>query len=378
MIKVGIIGCGKIADQHVVQIKKISHANLVAVCDNEPLMAEQLAERFTIEKWYTSPQQMLEENNLDVVHITTPPQSHFELGKLCLESGVNVYMEKPFTLNTSEAQELIETAKQAGLKITAGHNAQFTPVMIRMRNLVSQGYLGGKPVHMESHYCYDFRDPVFAKALLGDRNHWVRKLPGSLLHNIISHGISKIAEVLSGDNPTVIAHCCTSSLLKNIGEENIVDEVRVIICDENNTTAYFTFSSQIGSAPREFRLYGPRNSLIVDENNQTLILVKDNEYKSYLKYFIPPIQYAKQYFRNFGKNFKGFLNREFHMPNDSGLKTLIETFYHSITKNGPLPISYREILLTTKIMDAIFADMAKQVEPCLRKAIMSKVQYHKR
>ena len=363
MIKVGIIGCGKMADQHGFQIQRIPGAEITGVCDSEPLMARQMAERFNIGKHFTNVQEMLDAVKLDVIHITTPPASHYQLGKRCLEGGCNVYIEKPFTLNTSEAEDLIGLANQKGLKVTAGHNAQFTHVMVQMRELVKTGYLGGKPVHMESHYCYDFGDESYAKALLGDSDHWVRKLPGSLLQNIISHGISKIAEFFSSDNPVVITQGFTSQFLKNIGENDIVDEVRVIIRDEDSTTAYFTFSSQIKPAPHQFRLYGPKNSLIVDDDHQILIKIANKEYKSYLGYFIPPFEYAKQYVENFGRNFKKFLMRDFHLPNDAALKTLIESFYRSIVDNTPLPLSYKEILLTSRIMDDIFAQIKNQQVP---------------
>jgi predicted dehydrogenase len=226
-----------------------------------------------------------------------------------------------------------------------------------MRALVKNGYLGGKPVHMESHYCYDFGDASYARALLSDGNHWVRKLPGSLLQNIISHGISKIAEYLSGVSPTVIAQGFTSPFLKKIGENDIVDEVRVIIRDEDFTTAYFTFSSQIRPVPHQFRLYGPKNSLIVDDDHQILLKVENKEYKSYLRYFFPPLEYSKQYVGNFGRNLRKFMKKDFHLPNDAALKTLIESFYKSIANNAPLPLSYREILLTSRIMDDIFAQI---------------------
>jgi predicted dehydrogenase len=354
MIKVGIIGCGKIADNHAAQINRIHNSEILAVCDSEPLMAGQLSERFNIKKHYSNVEEMLDAVKFDVIHITTPPASHYTLAKVCLNAGCNVYVEKPFTLNTSEAEDLIGLADRKALKITAGHNAQFTHAMIRMRELVKSGYLGGKPVHMESHYCYSFGDESYAKALLGDSEHWVRKLPGSLLQNIISHGISKIAEFLSGDNPEVIAHSFTSQFLKNIGENDIVDEVRVIIRDEDSATAYFTFSSQISPAPHQFRLYGIRNSLIVDDDHQILIKINNKDYKSYMRYFIPPFEYAKQYVGNFSINFYKFLKKDFHLPNDAALKTLIESFYRSVDKSAPLPISYREIILTSKIMDSIF------------------------
>lgn len=357
MIKVGIIGCGKMADQHKIQIERISGAKIVGVCDSEILMARQMAERCYIDKYFTNVNEMLDAVEPDVINITTPPASHYSLAKMCLEAGCNVYVEKPFTLNTTEAEDLINTAKNNGLKVTAGHNAQFTHVMIRMRELVKKGYLGGKPVHIESHYCYRFGDETYAKALLGDSKHWVRKLPGSLLQNIISHGISKIAEFFVNENPHVIADGFTSQFLKNIGENEIIDEVRVIIRDEDNMTAYFTFSSQINPAPHQLRLYGSRNSLIVDDDHQMLIKIDSQEYKSFLRYFIPPFVYAKQNIENCGINIKKFIKKDFHLPNDGALKTLMESFYHSIVKNTPLPITYKEILCTSRIMDSIFTQL---------------------
>ena len=65
-------------------------------------------------------------------------------------------------------------------------------------------------------------------------------LPGKLLHNIISHGVARIAEFLSGDRPRVIAHGFVSPRLEAMGEREIVDELRVIIQDEESTTASFT------------------------------------------------------------------------------------------------------------------------------------------
>lgn len=352
MIKVGIIGCGKIADQHAEIIRRIPDCEIVGVCDREELMAKQMHERFNVKRYFTDANKLLDISRPDIVHVTTPAQSHFELGMLCLEAGCHVYMEKPFTINTMEAEKLIKLATGKNLKITVGHNVQFDYTARRMRELIKNGFLGGTPVHMESIYCYDLGDARYAKALLGDKDHWVRTLPGKLLHNIISHGICKIAEFLTSDCPEVIAHGFTSPLLRSIGEADIIDELRVIIYDDY-TTAYFTFSSQMKPELHQFRIYGPKNSLIVDHTHQTLIKVnKTNIYKLQLNYFIPPLIYAKQYLANSGYNIKKFIKRDLHM--NSGMKFLIESFYRSIIDDTPLPISYKEILLTSKIMDVIF------------------------
>jgi predicted dehydrogenase len=358
MIRVGIIGCGKIADAHAEQIQRIAGCEIVGVCDREMLMAKQLYERFPVKHYFSDIKRFLNESRPDVVHITTPPQGHLELGRLCLEAGCHVYIEKPFTVNTAEAEELIQIAATRDLIITVGHDDQFTHATRRMRDLINQGFLGGSPVHMESYYCYDLGDQAYAKALLGDKKHWVRALPGTLMQNNISHGISRIAEFMTIDNPTVIAHGFVSPFLKGIGETDIIDEVRVIISDNSSMTAYFTFSTQMRPVLRQFRIFGPKNGLVVDHHQQTLIKIKGSMFKSYLEKFFSPYEFAVQYAVNSLKNINSFLKMDFHMK--SGMKYLIESFYCSIVDGTPPPIPYREIILTSRIMDCIFSQINRQ------------------
>lgn len=360
MIKVGIIGCGKIADAHAEQIQRIPTSKIVGVCDTEELMARQLGDRFGVSHHFNNVNEMLEVTKPDVVHITTPPQSHYALAHACLNAGCSVYVEKPFTVNTTEAEDLISLAKEKKLKITAGHNAQFSPAALRMRELIHSGFLGGPPVHMESIYCYDLGDARYVKAFLGDESHWLRKLPGQLVQNIISHGICKIAEFLTDDTPSVIAHGFTSSLLKSINEDEIIDELRVIIYASSGTTAYFTFSTQMNPVLHQFRIHGKKNSLIEDDDHQTLIKIKGGKYKSYLNHFVPPLIYAKHYVENLTYNMSRFIKRDFHMS--YGMKYLIEAFHRSIADHSPVPIPYREILLTSRIMDSIFEQIKQSSE----------------
>jgi predicted dehydrogenase len=355
MLRVAIVGCGKIADSHASQIQRIKGCEIVGVCDREPLMARQLYERFPVQAYYSDLAELLRESRPDVVHITTPPGSHFDLAKLCLEAGCHVYVEKPFTLFEHEALDLIRLANERGLKLTAGHDDQFTHVARRMRTLVQSGFLGRGPVHMESYYCYELGDSGYAGALLGDKQHWIRRLPGQLLQNIISHGVARIAEFLTSDSPEVIVHGFSSPFLKSRGETEIIDELRVIISEESGVTAYFTFSSQMRPSLHMFRIYGDKNGLILDHDQETLIRLRGARFKSYVEKFVPPVSLAKQYLGNLRTNVKCFLARDFHMK--SGMKYLIELFYHSIEEGTPVPIPYRELLLTARIMDSIFAQL---------------------
>lgn len=359
MLRVAIVGCGKIADDHAAQIQRIPDCRIVGVCDSEPLMARQLAERFAVEHQSVDLAEMLAQARPDVVHITTPPQSHFAVGQRCLDHGCHIYVEKPFTIDEPEAKKLIARAEAKGLKLTVGHDDQFSNVARRMRSLIQSGYLGGTPVHMESYFCYDLSDPAYARALLTNKAHWVRKLPGQLLHNIISHGVARIAEYLGGESLEVTAHGFVSPALKQLGETNLVDELRAIISEgDGRTTAYFTFSSQMRPQLHQFRIYGPTNGLIVDQDYETVIRLRGTKFKSYTDKFIPSLSFASQYVRNFAENTRTFLGNDFHMK--GGMKALIESFYNSIKDGTPVPIPYREIVLTARIMDLIFEQTANR------------------
>jgi predicted dehydrogenase len=211
---------------------------------------------------------------------------------------------------------------------------------------------------MESYYCYEMGGSGYARALLADKRHWVRRLPGKLLQNIISHGIARIAEFLTSESPEVIAYGFSSPFLQSMGESEIIDELRVIIREEGGATAYFTFSSQMRPSLHQFRIYGAKNGLILDQDQETLVKLRGTRYVSYVEKFIPPVTMAGQYLGNLGTNLRSFLGGDFHMK--AGMKYLIESFYRSIVEGAPVPIPYREILLTAKIMDKIFAQVGRE------------------
>jgi predicted dehydrogenase len=364
ILRVALVGCGKVADQHVDAIHRIPDCEIASLCDQEPLMARQLGGRVGVSKCFSDLREMLETSKPDVIHITTPPKSHYSLARQCLESGCHVYLEKPFTITADQAESLVQLAEDRGLKITVGHNYQFTLEMMEMRRLVSAGYLGGRPIHLESYWSYDLGGSMYARAFLGSRAHWLRELPGQLFHNIISHGIAKLAEFLEDDVPLIVATAHSSPQLGDSGASDLMDELRVLLQDKHGTTALFCFSTQFKPGLNRLRIYGPRNSLMVDILTGTLVRSPGASYKSYLTYFIPPLKIAGEYFRNARVNVINFLRRRLYQ--DFGMKELIERFYTSIRIGGQPPIPYREITLTARIMDEIFAQVypaSKRREP---------------
>lgn len=353
-MKVAIVGCGRVADQHVAELQHIADCQIVGFCDREELLASQMVERWGVGASYGNIIELIEKKKPDVVHITTPPQSHFDLGMSCLRLGCHVLMEKPFALDTEEARALIDKARDMQLKITVCHNAQFSHAAIRMRDLIRSGILGGDPIHMESIWCYPFTDPGYARTILGDSKHWIRYLPGKYLHDILPHGIARIAEYLQCDDPLISVHSFVSPLLQSLGEKEITDELRVMISDRKNMTAYYIFSSQIAPPIKQFRVFGPKGSVVLDHEHQTVVPISKN-YVYYLNHFIPPLSEARSYFSSAVKNISAFIRRRHFF--EYGRRHLIERFYESIQKGAPIPISQREILTTTKIMDSIFKQL---------------------
>ena len=128
---------------------------------------------------------------------------------------------------------------------------------------------------------------------------------------------------------------------------------------------------------------------VLDQNHEILLRLRGAKFKSYADYFIPPLLFARQHVGNLLGNARLFLARDFHM--DAGMKCLVESFYRSIREGAPVPIPYREILLTARIMDAIFdqlrdqlpnrlaaarsrADLAFQAQPLVSKMAGSAMQ----
>ena len=355
MLKIAIVGCGKIADEHAEQIARVADCRLVAVCDRELLMAAQMHERFGGVPYFDDVSEMLRQAHPDVVHVTTPPQSHSGIAMQCLETGCHVYLEKPFTVNTAEAERILGEAARRGLRVTVGHNYMFTRAALAMRRLVDGGYLGGRPVHCEAYYCYDLGDQAYARAFLGDAGHWVRRLPGGLLQNTISHGISRIVEFLPSDEVVVKAHGFTSAALAAAGVAGVQDELRVIL-ESGGVTAYFTFSSQVRPTLSELRLFGLANGLLLSDNQHTVARLPGKRPKSYLPYFLLPARQGWESLGAAARNARDFIRWRLHMSD--GMRTLFERFYGCITRNDPPPFPDRDILLTVRIMDEIFAQLS--------------------
>lgn len=349
-LKIAIVGCGKIADAHVEEIRKIPSVYLCAVCDLEPIMAEQLAVRYSVPQWYSDVAKMLEAERPDVLHITTPPQSHLPLTEQALAAGCHVFIEKPIALRYSDAQAIIAAAIAAGKKLAVNYWPRFEAPALELRRLHESGVLGN-PVHVESSIGYDLQGE-FGMALRRDPQHWVRRLPGKLFQNVLDHVLNKITPFLEDENPFIQAIAWQAEAAAGEGgSDELLDELRVMIRGAQ-VSAYATFSAHARPVGQILRVYGTKNTAHVDYIARTVVLERKQTFPSALGRLFPPFLAAKDHLRQGLKNVNSFSHARFHFFD--GMRRLLEDFYLSIEKDSPPPIDYGEILRVSAMMERIF------------------------
>lgn len=362
-LKIAIVGCGKIADGHIEEIQKMPRAaRVVAVCDRERLMAEQIAVRYGVPAFYDDLDALLARERPDVVHVTTPPASHLPLAMKAIDAGAHVYVEKPLAPTFAEARRLIEHAIAAKRQLTIGYSYLFDPPALAMRELVARDVLGD-PVHVESFYGYNLAGP-FGAAIMGDAEHWVHKLPGKLIHNNLDHVLYKLPELLPDDrsdeafarDPLGDLHIGASGWARRTQRYG---DARDALCDELRLTVtggpvsvFGTFSSHIKPTGHFVRVYGTKNTLHVDYVMRTVTLAADSKLPSAVGRLVPAFDQGLQLLREGGKNLVRFARSDFHYF--AGMNRLFAMFYESIATGGPPPIPYRDILRISAIMDEVF------------------------
>jgi predicted dehydrogenase len=358
-LKVALVGCGKIADGHVEEIQKMpGRAHVVAICDREMLMAEQMAVRYAIPAAYDSYEKMLERERPDVVHITTPPQSHVALARAAIDAGCHVYVEKPVALNHADSKALVEYAQKAGKQLTVGYTYLFDPPALEMRRVIAEGGVGNV-LHVESWYGYSIAGQ-FGSAILGDPSHWVHALPGKLFQNNIDHVLNKLTEFIEDDEPRIEANAWRGrdGHFGDVRDE-MQDELRITMIPKK-TSAYGTFSSYVKPVAHFVRVYGDKNIMHVDYVARTATLEPGATLPSAIGRMVPAFGQALQFARAGGRNAMALARGDFQFF--SGMNRLIAMFYDSITDGAPPPISSRDILRISSWMDQIFAQVKKSAE----------------
>ena len=142
-LKIAVVGGGSIAQlAHLPNWIKMDDIDLVALCDVDKGKINSLTEKFNIPRWYFVLDEMLKKEKLDAIHICTPSLHHFPMAYLALSKGVNVLVEKPIALNSTDAQKLSDYAVRNNLTLMVGMHHRFRDDVQILRNFLAQDELG--------------------------------------------------------------------------------------------------------------------------------------------------------------------------------------------------------------------------------------------
>jgi len=344
-LRVGVVGCGGIAEVHLSTLQRMRNARLVALADLNRETRDLMAKRFRVEKTYPDIHQMLEREKLDVVHVLTPPQTHAEIALAAMNRKCHVLIEKPMATDAEEARRMIRAAERNRVKLCVDHNVLYDEVMIKAREILAAGQIG-RVVYVESWYGLEF-NPY---SPLGEKNHWVYGLPGALYQDYLIHPLYLLMDVMEE-----VTRVRVSSKYVRVVPHMETDELRVVIEDQER---FGILCLSTGVSPRYsfLNVYGTSGTLKIDFLNKYVFLDKS---MSMLPKAISRVMMTLKQTKVLGcasfKNFVRLLSGRFSLT--TGADRLIRLFYRSILLDEPVPVSGEEGVRSMEIMDAIWEQL---------------------
>src|SRR5712691_4940785 len=142
MIRIGMISYGYWGPNIVRNLHSLERCHVAAVCDRSPAALNRVRQAYPDVAVTTEPSELLTSPKIDAIAVVTPVWTHFELAKAALENGKHVFVEKPFTATTQQAEELIELGIRNNLTIMVDHTFLFSGAVRKIRQLVDDGVLG--------------------------------------------------------------------------------------------------------------------------------------------------------------------------------------------------------------------------------------------
>lgn len=141
VLKLGLIGCGRIAKNHLESIAAIPDASLIAVSDTDSQALKAASERYNCQG-YQNYHDMLANPEIDVVNICTPSGLHARMAIDAMSAGKHVIVEKPMAMSLAEADAMISTANKYGVKLGVVHQNRFNKAIVKVRSALEQGKFG--------------------------------------------------------------------------------------------------------------------------------------------------------------------------------------------------------------------------------------------
>lgn len=187
-IRIGVIGYGYWGPNIVRNLHGQKGVQAAMVCDKNPTALGRVRKAYPGIQTVSDPMEVLRAPDIDAVAVITPVWTHYELAKMALENGKHVFIEKPFTSNSEQAEELIELAARKKLTIMVDHTFLFTGAVRKIRELTESGALGDL-------YYYDS-----LRVNLGLFQHDV-----SVIWDLAPHDLAIMDHVITGEPEAIVA-----------------------------------------------------------------------------------------------------------------------------------------------------------------------------
>ena len=248
MIRVGLLAYGAIGDEHNQAVLATPGLTTVAVCDQK---AERITAALKISpeaKVFTDADEMLESKLLDLVIISTPPNTHASWARKALSLGINVILEKPMALDVTQCDELMALAKQAGLLLVVYQNRRYDSDFLTIQKALADGVIG-EVFHYEA-FVGGYGKPCSFW-------HSDKLISGGAIFDWGSHFIDQIMTLL----PYPIDHISGLNQKRHWHHISNADHAQVVITYKDGKQAVFINSDLTAARKPKFHLLGTMGSL---------------------------------------------------------------------------------------------------------------------
>jgi len=252
-LRIGVIGCGYWGPNLIRNFVEIPESNLVAIVDLQDDQLERMQSRFPQIQYAIKDYSELFSLNLDGVVIATPPHTHFALAAECIQKGLGVLIEKPITLDSDDAEELVRLAKEHNQVLMVGHTFEYNPAVRMLKTMIDNGDLG------DIYYV----DAV--RASLG-----LFQTQANVLWDLAPHDISILRHILGSDPVNVSARgsACV--------QEGIEDITYTTLTFPGNILAHIRTSWLDPLKTRRVTVVGSKKMVVYDDvESQEKIKVYD-------------------------------------------------------------------------------------------------------
>ena len=252
-------------------------------------------------------------------------------------------------MNGRETREILNAATKADRKLSVNYLYNFEAPSLELKKMRAADQLG-PIVHIEATYGYDLAGD-YGVAVLSDADHWVHRLPGKLFHNVLDHVVCKLAMLMP--LAPVQVTCLAFRARPAVGNpviDALADELRFTL-RAGDVTATAIVSAHTRPVGHTMRVYGRKDSVVLDYVGRTLVPVPRQTQPSSVGRLGPGIAQARAYAASALRNIGRFRRYEFHFF--QGMRVLLDEFYTHIEAGTAAPLSHEEILWSVDTIDAI-------------------------